>query len=396
MLPEQPPPGNPKSGQVSLRPYQQTAVDTAWKTLYEPGSSGLIVVPTGGGKSLVIAALAANASNQGWRVIILAHVGELLVQLESAVHRYAPWLQVGVVSAGLGRREIDRPVTIASIQTFANCVSDAGQFDLVLIDEAHRTGDEESRYGQTLAALKSKNSSVRICGLSATPFRSDIGKIAPSQWFASVMHEVEIRPLIESGFLSQISTKLKPGFRMKNLRLRAGEFSTESQAKEFGDDEKLSLAIDEIIEQTSDRNRVLIFGVGVQHLFDIQTKLKDRGHQCAIVHGGLSQDEREAAIQGFKFGQVKFLANCAVLCEGFDDPQIDCVVLLRATQSAGLYAQIVGRGLRIHQGKKIAFFWITGITLCDLVQSMTFSNQSQTEKARSQRMVDESAPSASK
>ncbi len=345
-----------------LRPYQQRAVEAIYEHLRTRDDNPCAVLPTAAGKTPVIAHICRDAVNL-WdgRVLVIAHVKELLEQTVDKLMIMAPELalQIGVYSAGLGRRDTDHPILVAGIQSIYKRACDLGRFDLVIIDEAHMipTGSEgDGMYRQLVADMKVINPDMRVIGLTATPFRLKHGPICvppPEGVLNHICYEVSVKELIVDGYLSKLRTKAgvtKPDFQ--GLHVRGGEFIA-GEAEDLMDDDALVRgACEEIVAQTQDRHAVLIFTTGVRHGRHVAETIASISNQtCGFVDADTPARERREVLTRFKQGDLKYLANVNVLTTGFDAPNVDCVALLRPTMSPGLYYQMVGRGFRLHPGK---------------------------------------------
>ncbi len=341
---------------MELRPYQREAVEATYDFMRTHDDNPCIVLPTAAGKTLVIATICHDAVNL-WngRVVIVAHVKELLEQSLEKLRAVAPDLPVGLYSAGLKRRELNYAVTIAGIQSIYTRACDLGPVDLIIIDEVHMVpADGEGMYRQFIGEAKAVNPNVRIIGLTATPFRMKTGTIcAPENILNAICYEIGVRELIDQGYLCPLRTKAGIARAdMSGLHIRAGEFITGEVEDLMDTNELVQSACAEIIEHTADRHSVLIFSAGVRHGQHVVEMFRSRhGVECGWVDGQTPMREREAILDRFKRGGLKFLANCNILTTGFDAPAIDCVALLRPTMSPGLYYQMVGRGFRLHPQK---------------------------------------------
>lgn len=342
---------------MTLRPYQREAVEAVYEYLRRHDDTPCVVIPTAGGKTPVMAAICRDAVAQ-WdgRVLILAHVKELLEQAVDKLHAMAPdlWHRIGVYSAGLGSRDRDHPIIVAGIQSVYRRAEQLGRFDLVLIDEAHMVPpDGEGMYRTFLADAKAINPNVRLVGLTATPFRMTTGMIcSPENLLNKVCYEVSVRELIVQGYLCPLVAKgTREDLDTSGLHVRAGEFVSEEVEALMDQAARVEAACAEIVEQTRDRHAVLVFASGIQHARHVAETLEHMGGQVATVFGETPSDERARTIAEFRAGRLKYLINVAVLTHGFDAPGIDCVVLLRPTNSPGLYYQCCGRGFRLHPGK---------------------------------------------
>ncbi|MBR4894988.1 MAG: DEAD/DEAH box helicase [Clostridia bacterium] len=349
---------------MELRPYQAEAVEAVYNHLRSKDNNPCIVLPTGTGKSVVIAKIVSDAvRNWNGRVLILAHVKELLEQNSGKVRAFCPEIPMGIFSAGLKSRDTDEPVIVAGIQSVYNKACDLGAFDLIIVDEAHLIApDGDGMYRTFLKDMKVINPHVRVIGLTATPFRLKGGLICqPENILNEVCYEAGLKEMIAQGYLAPLVSKAgRTEANLENLHIRGGEFIGDEMAAAMDNDEIVSSACREIVELTRNRKSVLIFTTSVEHCKHVAEKIHEySGRECAVVTGETPAGERADIIARFKgetvpadlFGTpqppLKFLANVNVLTTGFDAPNTDCVVLLRPTNSAGLLIQMVGRGTRL-------------------------------------------------
>ena len=349
---------------LTLRPYQQQAVDAVYQHLREHDDNPVVVIPTGGGKTPVMATICRDAV-QTWngRVLILAHVKELLQQSVDKLKQVCSDLPVGVYSAGLKRRDTEHAVIVAGIQSVYKRACELDAFDLILVDECHLIpSDGEGMYRQFLSEARVLNPQVRVVGFTATPFRLDAGPICRDDHFLNmVCYEVGVRQLIADGFLPPLISKAGIAKAdTSQLHVRAGEFVAAEVEAAMDDAQLVEAACAEVAVITRDRRSVLIFASGVQHgRHVVKVLAKKHGIDCGFVCGETPDGERDELLTRFRGEQrglfqhppLKYLCNVNVLTTGFDAPHVDCVVLLRPTLSAGLYYQMVGRGFRLHPGK---------------------------------------------
>lgn len=353
---------------MKLRNYQQAALNAAYDHLRTRDDNPCVVIPTGGGKTPVIAQLCRDAVEL-WngRVLVLAHVKELLEQSAETLRRCSPNLRVGVYSAGLKRRDTDEPVIVAGIQSVYKKACELDAFDLILVDEAHLLPpDGEGMYQTFLADARTINPRVRLIGLTATPYRLKSGLLCgPENLLNHICFEIGVKELIVQGYLSPLKTKSgKRKAEYSSLHVRQGEFISSEVEALVDTSELVSAACREIATITPERRSVLIFAASVAHAQHIQTMLQPLvSDDCAVITGETPATVRDELIARFKgksvaanlFGDkkphLKYLINVNVLTTGFDAPNVDCVVLLRPTASPGLYYQMVGRGFRLHPGK---------------------------------------------
>lgn len=343
---------------IQLRPYQAEAVSAVYEHLRTRDDNPCVVIPTAGGKTPVMATICRDVVQQ-WdgRILILAHVKELLEQAVDKLHTMAPdlWNRIGVYSAGLKSRDTDHPIIVAGIQSVYRRACDLGRFDLILIDEAHMLPpDGEGMYRQFMREARVVNPNVRLVGLTATPYRMTTGTICgPDNLLNHVCYDVGVRELIVQGYLCPLKSKAgKRKADFQGLHIRGGEFIAGEVEALMDEDGLVSSACYEIIEYTQDRRSVLIFAAGVRHAQHVQRVLNGLGHECGFVCGETLPFDRAETLERFKSGELKYLVNVNVLTTGFDAPNIDAVVLLRPTNSPGLYYQMVGRGFRLHPSKE--------------------------------------------
>ena len=347
----------------TLRPYQQNAVDAVYRHLREKETNPCVVIPTAGGKSLVLAQIAKDAVQRwGGRVIILQHVKELAEQNSGKLRSICPELPVGVYSAGLNSRDTDEPVIVAGIQSVFNKPDLFKPFDLALIDEAHLIPFEgEGRYRTFLAEMKKRNPNMRVCGFTATPFR-DSGMICkPENILNEICYEISVKELIALGFISKLTAKAGTAHAdLDHLHIRGGEFVAEDVEKAMGEDRVVVNACKEIVSLTKSRKTCLIFCTSVAHCKKVAKLIAEySGEECAIVTGETPAEERAETISrlrgdamkvdlfGASLPPLRYCCNVGVMTTGTDIPNIDTVVLLRPTASANLYVQAVGRGFRL-------------------------------------------------
>ena len=343
---------------LTLRNYQQEAVNAVYDHLRTQDDNPCVVIPTAGGKTPVMATICRDAvTHWSGRVLVLAHVKELLEQAVDKLYTMAPdlWNQIGVYSAGLKSRDTEHSIIVAGIQSVYKRACELGPFDLILIDEVHMLPPAgEGRYRTFLADAKIVNPNVRLIGLTATPYRMSTGTIcSPDNLLNHVCYEVGVRELIEQGYLCPLKSKAsRRKVDTSELHVRGGEFVAGEVEALMGDETLVRSACQEIVEYTQSRNATLIFAAGVNHAKHVQKVLAESGIECGFVCGDTSATERTETLQRFKDGQLKYLVNVNVLTTGFDAPNIDCVALLRPTNSPGLYYQMVGRGFRLHPSKE--------------------------------------------
>ncbi len=341
---------------IVLRPYQEAAKAAVYDHLRNRDDNPCVVIPTGGGKTPVIASICRDAVTMwGGRVLILAHVKELLEQSAQKLSAVCPEVEFGVYSAGLKRRDTQQPIIVAGIQSVYKRAKELDAFDLVIVDEAHMIPlDGEGMYRKFLDEAAQVCSHLRVIGMTATPYRMKDGLICRDDHFLNhVCYEVGVLDLIRDKYLTSLSTKSgKEVADTRGLHVRAGEFIPEEVEQLMNTDALVNSTCGEVVERTRDRSSVLIFCASVAHGMHVTKKLSEsHGVKCGFVCGNTPSHERDEILGQFREGHLKYLCNVNVLTTGFDAPRIDCVAMLRPTLSPGLYYQMVGRGFRVHPDK---------------------------------------------
>lgn len=346
----------------TLRPYQADSVKSVIHYFRKHQTPAVLVLPTGAGKSLVIAELARLAKG---RVLVLAHVKELVEQNHEKYEGYG--LKGSIFSAGLGRKETDQQVVFASVQSVVrNLDSFSNQFSLLVIDECHRVPDEKtSSYQKVITHLRENNAGIKVLGLTATPYRLGMGwlyqyhtrgqvRSEEPRFFRDCIFELPIRYLLDEGFLTPARMIDAPvlSYDFSQLKPASTGRYKESELDMVIEQSKRATPqiVDQIIELAKDKLGIMVFAATVRHAQEILGLLPEG--EASIVIGDTPTLERDQIINDFKERKIKFLVNVSVLTTGFDAPHVDLIAILRPTESISLYQQIVGRGLRLSPGKK--------------------------------------------
>ena len=336
-----------------LRDYQQRTIDQlyAW---FEAGSHGnpCLVLPTGSGKSHIVAALCKDAL-QNWpetRVLMLTHVKELIEQNAEKMRQHWPGAPLGIYSASIGRKDLGEPITFAGIQSVRTKAGALGHIDLVIIDECHLVNHkDEGGYRKLLGELKAINPHLRVIGLTATPYRLGHGLITDKPaLFDDLLEPVSIEELVFKGYLATLRSKItKAKLDVSGVKKRGGEFIESELQAAVDTDDKNQAVVHEVMALAGERKAWLFFCAGVKHAEHVAEVLRQQGVTAECVTGETPKKERERMLADFKAGRVRALTNANVLTTGFDYPDIDLVVMLRPTMSASLYVQMAGRGMRV-------------------------------------------------
>ena len=336
---------------MSLRPYQQKAIDDLYTWMQKNDGHPCLVLPTGSGKSHIVAHLCKDAV-QSWpetRILMLTHVKELIEQNAQKLRSVWPNAPMGIYSAGLGRRDIDT-ITFAGIQSVRNKAEKIGRVDLIIVDECHLISHKaEGGYRTLINRLIEINPYLRVIGLSATPYRLGHGYIHQGDGlFDDLIEPVTIAELVADGYLAKLSSKVTGNtLDVTGVHKRGGEY-IEKELQAAVDTAVVNrTVVGETIRLAGDRKAWLFFCAGVDHAYHVRDELREQGIVAETVTGDTPKTERDAILGAYKRGQIKALTNANVLTTGFDYPDIDLIVMLRPTMSPGLYVQMAGRGMRL-------------------------------------------------
>lgn len=352
-----------------LRPYQQDSVKAVIRHFRKSNDPALLILPTGAGKSLVIAELGRIARG---RVLVLAHVKELVEQNHAKYEGYG--LKASIFSAGLGRKEANLQVVFGSVQSVAKNLSafdsqEDNQYTLLVIDECHRVSlEKDSSYHKVIDHLRSQNPKLKILGLTATPYRlgqgwiynylmlEDVrGKVRTDEecFFKSCLFELPISYMVENGYLTapNMLDAAVAWYDFSKLPTSRLHTFKEADLNELlkGEKRATKAITRQLIHLSEKRQGVMIFAATVDHAKEIISYLPE--DESAMIIGDTPGQERDSLIQKFKERSLKYLVNVSVLTTGFDAPHVDVIAILRPTESVSLYQQIVGRGLRLCEGK---------------------------------------------
>ncbi|AIM40750.1 putative ATP-dependent helicase [Idiomarinaceae phage 1N2-2] len=336
---------------MMLRDYQQRSIDELYAWLANNKGHPCVVLPTGAGKSHIVAALCKNAV-QSWpstRVLMLTHVKELIEQNAEKMRQHWPNAPMGIYSASVGKRQIGSPITFAGVQSVRTKAGLLGHIDLIFVDECHLISHkDQGAYRQLITELTEINPRLRVCGLTATPWRLGHGRIDEGEaLFDGLIEPVTIEELIHKGFLSPLRSKVTSHhLSTDGVKKRGGEYVEKDLQKAVDTSDHNSAVVDEVIRLAGDRKMWLFFCTGIDHAEHVRDVLRDRGITAEMVTGKTPKGERQRIISDYKAGKIKALTNANVLTTGFDAPDIDMIAMLRPTMSPSLYVQMAGRGLR--------------------------------------------------
>ena len=338
----------------TLRPYQQQARDRIHAEWEAGRTRTLLVLPTGTGKTIVFASVAADQVRAGDRVLILAHRGELLEQAADKLQR-----STGLVSA-VEKAEstcLDSwfRVVVGSVQTLQRTARlerfPQDYFGTIIIDEAHHAITDGYR------RILDYFDRAKVLGVTATPDRGDMRNLG--EVFDSLAFEYKLTDAIKEGYLCKIMAQTIPlKLDITSVTMSGGDYAV-------GD---LGTALDPYLEQIAAEmaqrctgRKTVVFLPLIKTSQKFRDLLNAHGFRAAEVNG--QSDDRRQVLADFEADKYNVLCNSMLLTEGWDCPSVDCVVVLRPTKVRSLYSQMVGRGTRLSPGKTdlllLDFLWMT-------------------------------------
>ncbi len=326
-------------GGVCLRPYQLEAINRVRDRVRAGIRRVLIVLPTGGGKTLIASHIIASAVARGSRVLFLAHRRELVNQAyRKLLAQGLAEAQVGVLMASDPRRRPAAPVQVASVDTLRNRAKPPAE--LVFVDEAHRATAKSYR------DIADHYPCAVHLGLTATPYRAD-GKGLKDAYDDLVVVATP-RELIDQGYLVEPRVFTVPSSALPDLsgvRVKGGDYD-EAALADAVDRQALVGNIVEHWQRHAQGLRTVVFAVSVAHSKHIVERFQSVGVAAEHLDGTTPTVERDAILARLDAGATQVVGSCGVLSEGWDQPSVKCAVLARPTKSTGLYLQQAGRILR--------------------------------------------------
>ena len=349
---------------IALRDYQQQALDKIyawWMSHLWAAENPLAVLPTGSGKSIVIAKLTCLMFDT-WpeehpRTIVLVPSKELAEQNAEKLTALIPrHLKVGFYSASIGRKDPTADVIVATIGSIYKEAHRLGDIKCVVIDEAHLVnpdGESAGRYRQFLQDL-AKYCKFRVVGFTATPFRGNGAWLTEGDapLFTGVSGTVTVQELLDQGYLAPLVRPVDMAYtrvQTDGIATTNGDFNLGQLAERV--EGYLPSAADDACALAVDRKKWLAFLPTVANANTFSRLMNDRGISASVVTGETPKKEREVLIDQFRKGQIRCLVTVLALATGFDVPDVDCICWLRPTKSPVLYVQGAGRGMRIADGK---------------------------------------------
>ena len=339
-----------------LRDYQTRSLTMLYDWMRQNDGHPCVVLPTGSGKSVVIAELCRQAVSE-WpetRILMLTKSMELITQNAQKLRAVWPNAPLGIYSASVGRKDLGEPITIGGPLSIVNVLDQLGSISLLIVDECHDISHkEEGTYRKIIAHLLSVNPDMRVVGYTASPYRMGHGLITDKPAiFDGMIEPVSIEELVHKGYLSILRSK-STDLRLstEGVKKRGGEFIESDLQRAVDTEDNNRRMVQEVIARASGRKSWMFFCTGVSHAEHIRDLLIEHGVSAVAVTGEMAKRDREQAISDFRSGKITAVTNVNCLSTGFDHAEIDLLVMARPTMSPGLYLQQAGRGMRVAPGK---------------------------------------------
>lgn len=336
-----------------LRDYQREAVDAAAR-FFSSGSkkNGLIVLPTGSGKSLVIANIALRLNAP---VLIFQPSKEILEQNYEKLCSYGVLTDVGIFSASFNRKQVST-ITFATIGSVKNCKDFFRRFRYAIIDECHYVNAEAGMYKDFIETVGCK-----VLGLTATPYRLYSNRFYGSMLrfitrtnpriFNEMLYCVQVGTLLSRGYLANMNYYQLNVVDTSRLKVNStGADYTDASVRNHYREIKFNDTLENIVQRllVAGRTSILVF---TRFIEEAEYVARALGGRAAVVSSNTPKQQREAILKAFKAKKINVVANVGVLTTGFDFPELATVVLARPTMSLALYYQMVGRAIRPYEGK---------------------------------------------
>jgi DNA repair protein RadD len=344
---------------MKLRPYQEEAVTSTFRYINGGGKSGIMALITAAGKSVVIAEICKRilTKKSHVKIMMLTHVKELIEQNFKRLKAVWPHAPAGIYSAGIKRRQFGLPIIYAGIQSAYKQPALFGKVNLILIDEAHLVSDQdETMYASFIKALKEKNPDLVVIGLTATAYRQGLGCLTRGKIFDDIYFDntklEDFVQMIDDGYVSDlIPIDMDSKFDLSNIKMSMGDFQEKSLDENLNRDEITRAIVLETLQHTKDRKKGLAFCISKSHAENMSQRFNEAGLRSTFIHDSVDKGEREDRLIAFDKGEYDIICNVNVLSTGFDQPDLDYIVVARPTQSTSLHVQMLGRGMRIAEGK---------------------------------------------
>lgn len=354
---------------MQLWPNQEQGLQASISQFEKGIHRQVVSMATGTGKAFLVAYLLQYYRQKlGGQVLVLVHREELVDQLIQTIKIANPKLSVSKEKAEYHANPYS-DIIVASVATLGRANSErANRFDwdnirTIITDECHHASSQSYKNVYLLAGVLDKNTSKLNIGFTATPRRSD--GVGLSDIYDKIVYEYPLKKAVQDGRLvDPIGIRIKTNVSLDAVKTKGDDFNERQLADTIDNPVRNKLIVQEWLKNAPDRHTV-VFSASIKHAQNLAEIFKQHGVKAEAVWG--DDPDRADKIARHKSKETQVLINCQVMTEGYDDPQIDCVVLARPSKSHVLFTQMIGRGTRIHPGKKDCL-------IIDVVDSTTRHN----------------------
>lgn len=331
---------------ITLREYQQEAIEAIESAYHRRVKRQLLAIATGGGKTVIFASLVQRRIKSGGRALILAHRDRLLSQASAKLGAVLPWSEIGIVMADQNR--VHARCVVASVQTLARArrLAQMPQFDTVIVDECHRSAART--YRRILAHVC--HSETLLLGVTATPSRTD--GIGLDRVYDEIVYQIGILDLIEQGHLVPLRGQritIEADFSKLHTKTNTDGINDYKQDEvvELMDKANWYVKASEGWQKYAADRRTIAFVPRVAMAHRMAEYLREGGIRAEALDGSTPQHIQRQTLNRFERGEVQFIVSCDLLTEGVDLPSANCILFARPTKSQIVYSQAVGRGTRL-------------------------------------------------
>lgn len=337
-----------------LRDYQIAAVVALFEYFLTKTGNPLVAMPTGTGKSLVIAwfVRAVHHFFPSTRIMMLTHVKKLIQQNFAKLLDHWPTAPAGIYSAGLKRKEHTFPITFGGIASVVGAPDLFLPPDIIVVDEAHLVSHNgETMYRRLIAYLLNVNPKLKVIGLSATCYRMGLGSLVEGGIFTDVCFDMTgmeaFNWLIQQGYLAPLhAVRTEYQIDASNVPIKGGEYVQKALQEAVDQTDINEQALEEVARQAAQRNRWMLFASGIEHCEHLTEILAYHGIDAVAIHSKQPTELHDENFKAFELGQVRCAVSMNEMTTGVDIPEIDYIGMLRHTRSTNMWVQMLGRGTR--------------------------------------------------
>ena len=338
---------------IKARPYQQQCVDSIWKKFFDK-SDQLVVLPTASGKTIIFTLLLEKCLKAfpKLKAQVLVNQVKLVTQTQEKLKLALRDEDVSLFCGSLGEYNPDGSVTVGSVQSVSRRTYD---LNLLIIDECHNA-DNSPTYQNYIERLKEANPRLKIVRFTATPFTTNGYIFGVDKTNKKIDYKKTMNEMIEAGFIvPPVFKSTTESFDTSKLRTRRGDYVARDVEKLSLDEKKVEKQVADAMTKLEGRNKVVWACTCIKHAEIVQREVQ-KYEDCAIIHSKLNKGEQAGNMFDFEAGGTRHISSVTMVSEGYDNTAIDAICAMRPTRSPVLFVQLVGRGLRLHPGKKDCLF----------------------------------------